>query len=167
MTTIEKKLKISAAKNDVWSVLADLGGIQNYNPTVKKSFYNTDLKSGKGAGRVCEFYPMGKVDEKATQWNEGNSYTLLIKPIEKIPFFKEGTAYFELNEIQDNETEVYVRFTYGINKGLIAQIMNSFMLKNNFNKGFEGILKGLKMHIEEGVNIENTSTLKGYQVSFA
>ncbi len=55
---------------------------------VKKSYYNTEIKTGKGAGRVCEFYPMGKVNEKAIEWKDGENYTLHIKPIEKLPFLK-------------------------------------------------------------------------------
>jgi len=167
MTKIKKKLSINASKERVWDVIADLGGIQNYNPSVKKSYYNTDIKSGEGAGRVCEFYPIGKVDEKATQWEEGKSYTLLINPIEKLPFFKEGLAYFSLNLSNTGGTEVSVDFDYNITVGPLAWAMNKIMLRNNFEKAFEGILKGLKKHIEEGVVIENGSSLKGYQVSFA
>ncbi|MCD4731365.1 MAG: SRPBCC family protein [Bacteroidales bacterium] len=167
MTIIEKKLSINAPKEMVWDVIADLGGIQNYNPTVKKSFYNTDIKSGEGAGRICEFNPMGKVDEKATQWDEGNNYTLHIRPLEKLPFFKEGFAHFSLSSTSNGETEVSVEFEYDVTGGPVAWVMNKVMLRNNFDKGFEGILKGLKKHIEDGVVIENASSLKGYQVSFA
>lgn len=167
MNKIEKKLSINASNERVWDVIADLGGIQNYNPGVKKSYYNTDIKSGEGAGRICEFYPMGKVDEKATQWNEGKSYSLHIKPVEKLPFFKEGFAHFSLSSSNNGGTEVSIDFEYNVTGGPIAWTMNKFMLRNNFDKAFEGILKGLKKHIEEGVIIESPSSLKGYQVSFA
>lgn len=167
MTRIVKRIKIDAPKNEVWKVVSDLGGIQNYNPTVKKSYYNTDVKEGVGAGRICEFHPMGKVDEKATAWKEGDSYTLHIKPIEKLPFFKEGNADFTLTSEDGKSTYVEVNYTYKTTSGIIGNIMNSIALKNNFNKAFEGILKGLKKHIEEGEIIENGSALKGYSVSFA
>ena len=166
MKRIEKKLHINAPKQQVWDVIADLGGIQNYNPGVKKSYYNTDLKAGEGAGRICEFYPMGKVDEKATHWNEGNGYSLKIKPVEKVPFFKEGDAHFTLTSEDNSKTEVRVIFNYDTTFGPVGWAINKLMLYNNFNKAFEGILKGLKKHIEEGVVIENNSSLKGYQVSF-
>ncbi len=58
-------------------------------------------------------------------------------------------------------------FEYDVTAGPIAWAMNKIMLRNNFDKGFEGILKGLKKHIEEEVIIENGSSLKAYQVSFA
>lgn len=167
MTKIEKKLGINASREQVWEVIANLGAIQNYNPMVKKSFYNTDKKIGEGAGRICEFSPMGKVEETATQWESGNNYTLHVKPIEKLPFFKEGFAHFSLKNISNGQTEVSVDFEYDITPGPVAKAINRLMLKNNFNKAFEGILKGLKKHIEDGVIIENGGSLKGYQVEFA
>ena len=57
--------------------------------------------------------------------------------------------------------------TYETTSGLLAKIMNMVAVKRNFEKGFEGILMGLKIHIEEGKIIENNSSLKGYKVSFA
>lgn len=167
MNKIEKKLSINAPKAQVWDVISDLGGIQNYNPGVKKSYYNTDIKSGEGAGRVCEFYPMGKVDEKAIQWEDGDNYTLHIKPLEKLPFFKEGKAHFSLTSNGNSNTQVHVEFLYDTTSGSLGWMMNKLMLRNNFDKGFEGILLGLKKHIEEGAIIENNASLKGYQVSFA
>ncbi len=167
MNKIEKKLSVNASNERVWDVISDLGGIQNYSPGVKKSFYNTDIKTGEGAGRICEFYPMGKVDEKVTDWENGKSYTLYIKPIEKLPFFKEGFAHFSLMSTSNGGTEVSVDFDYNVTVGPIAWLMNKVMLRNNFDKGFEGILKGLKKHVEDGEIIENFSSLKGYQVSFA
>lgn len=167
MKAIIKKMKIDAPKNHVWEVVSDLGGIQNYNPGVKKSYYNTEIKSDVGAGRVCEFYPMGKVDERATTWKEGDSYTLHIKPIEKLPFFKEGFAHFKLTTDGNGSTLVEVDFKYHTTGGILGKMMNSLALRRNFEKGFENILMGLKKHIEEGVIITNASSLKGYDVSFA
>ena len=144
MTRIVKKIKIDATKQEVWNVVSDLGGIQNYSPGVKESFYNTDVKNDVGAGRVCEFYPMGKVDEQATTWKEGESYTLHIKPIEKLPFFKEGFALFTLKSDGNRGTFVETEFTYDTTSGIIGKMMNSIALKKNFSVAFEGILKGLK-----------------------
>lgn len=164
MTIINKKINIEASLIDVWNIVSDLGGIQNYNPSVKKSFYTTDEKNGVGAARVCEFHPMGKVEETATQWEDKKSYTLHIKPIEKLPFFNEGFAHFSLIELGNSLTQVSVDFEYKVNSNPIALIMNKLMLKGNFDKAFEGILLGLKTHIEEGIVIDNFSILRQYHI---
>jgi len=45
--------------------------------------------------------------------------------------------------------------------------MNRIAMKSQFTKGFEGILKGLKRHLEHGVVIDTGKDLKDYQVEFA
>lgn len=167
MTTIERSIVIAAAQSEVWDKLADLGAIQDFNPGVKKSFYNTDIETGEGAGRICEFHGAGIVNEKAIQWEEGKSFTLKILPVEKIPMFKSGEAHFTLTRIERDKTKVYVRFDYHVGAGPIGALMNAVAMKGQFAKGFEGILMGLKRHIEEGVLIDTVKDLKGYDVSVA
>ena len=165
MTTIERTITIDANQQDVWNKLSNLGAIQDFNPGVKKSFYNTDITVGEGAGRICEFHGAGIVNEKAIQWEDGNSFTLRIIPVEKIPFFKSGDARFELTPIAQERTKVYVKFQYHVGAGPIGALMNTLAIKAQFGKGFDGILKGLKKHLEEGVLIDTTKDLKGYQVA--
>ena len=167
MNQVKRKLWVDAPREHVWRVISDLGGFQKYNPMVKKSYNNTHEESCEGAGRVCEFHAMGKVEEIAMNWKEGEEYTLQIKPLQKMPFFKQGFAHFKLSDNRMGGTLVETDFTYEITKGLFADLMNGLMLKKRFNKGFEGILKGLKKHIEEGEIIENNSSLRGYEVNFA
>ncbi len=37
MTKISSEIRIDAAKEKVWDIIADLGGVQNFHPGVKKS----------------------------------------------------------------------------------------------------------------------------------
>lgn len=167
MTTIERTIIIDAAQQAVWDKLADLGSIQDFNPGVKKSFYNTDMTTGEGAGRICEFHGAGIVNEKAVQWDDGKSFTLRIVPVEKIPFFKQGNAQFILTRLADNRTKVYVKFDYKVGAGPIGALMNNIAMKSQFAKGFDGILKGLKKHLEEGTLIDTFKDLKGYEATVA
>lgn len=164
MTQIHKQIVIEASQNTVWEKLSNLGAIQDFNPGVKKSYYNTSAKAGEGAGRVCEFHGMGIVNETAVAWKEGESFTLRILPVEKIPFFKSGEAQFTLKNLGNNNTEVTAIFHYAVKAGIVPKLMNSMAMKSQFAKGFEGILKGLKRHLEEGVLIHTGKDLKGYEV---
>lgn len=164
MTVIERSLVIEAEQGAVWTKLANLGGIQDFNPSVKKSYYNTDLKEGTGSGRICEFHGVGIVNEVATEWRPGEGYTLKIVPIEKIPFFREGYARFTLEAKGSGSTLVHVHFEYSVKGAFIGAMMNKLAIKAQFAKGFDGILKGLKRHLEEGVLIDSLKDLKGYQV---
>lgn len=164
MTIIERSLAIKASQEQVWNKLADLGGIQEYNPGVKKSYCNTELTQGSGSGRICEFHGVGIVSEVATEWRAGEGYTLKIVPIEKIPFFKEGHARFTLEQ-KGGVTHVHLHFEYSVKGAFIGNLMNKFAIKSQFEKGFDGLLKGLKRHIEEGKHIESFKDLKGYEVA--
>ena len=94
MTHLSSEIRIKAPKEKVWAILADLGGIQNFHPGVKKSYYTSETKEGLGASRVCELIPMGKIEESVTEWREGEEMTLAIFPKEKAPLFQ--TAHSRL-----------------------------------------------------------------------
>ena len=163
MTSFEKSIVINAPQAKVWEKVSDLGAIQDYNPSVKKSYYNTDQKEGVGCGRVCEFHGMGAVDEQAVAWQEGDFYTLRIVPIEKVPFFKQADATFTFTALDSHTTKVHVLMEYEVTAGPIAAVMNKLALKNQFSKSFDGILKGLKRNLEQGAIINTAKDLKGYR----
>jgi len=42
-TVISGSIEINSAKDNVWKIISNLGGIQNYHPLVKKSYNLTNL----------------------------------------------------------------------------------------------------------------------------
>ncbi len=153
MTTIKTDIRINAPKDEVWKVLADLGGIQSYNSAVKKSYYNTEAKEGIGAGRVCELAPMGEVEEKAIAWTDQESYTLDVKPVDGNPPLKSAQASFVLKE-DGNQTIVTMEMNYELKFGPIGKLMDTLMMKPQFAKVVPNILLGLKHHIETGEEVD-------------
>ena len=160
MTQINYSVTINAQNSKVWDMIADLGYIQNWNPGVTKSYYNTEKVNGVGAGRICELAPMGKIEEIATHWEEGKSLTLEIAPVEKVPPFKNCTAEITLNELSNDKQEVHFEMKYEMGLGLIGKAMNSMMVKKNFITGVSGLMEGLKVHVEQGTVIDTVKTLK-------
>ena len=87
MISVSRKLQINAPKEKVWAAIADLGGVFQFQPAVTASHYTSDEKSGVGAARVCELPPdpnnpnaIKSVAEIVTEWNEGESFILDVKP---------------------------------------------------------------------------------------
>lgn len=160
MTRILFKTTINKPKTEVWPIVADLASVQNYNPGVTKSYYNSKEKAGVGASRICELAPMGIIEERATNWDEGNSYRLHILPVEKVPGFKNAYADFNLKEINANETEVSLEFVWDMKYGFFGQVMNALMVRKQFETGLQGLLDGLKIHIETGRIIHGFKDLK-------
>ncbi len=68
MTKSSSEIRIDAPKEKVWEIIADLGGVRNFHPGVKKSYYTSDNSKGLRASRICEFLPGGSVEESATEW---------------------------------------------------------------------------------------------------
>jgi len=149
MGTVIKEVEINAPKDKVWSILADIGSVQNYSPGVVKSLSTSDAKNGIGASRHCDLLPMGSVEERVIEWDEGNSYKIEIYEGKKVPFL--GTGKFEVSEI-DAKTKVKMTFDYNIKGGIIASIMG-MMMKGKMDKTIEGVLIGLKHHAETGEEV--------------
>ena len=87
-----KYVHINAPREQVWDILADLGGVKNYNPSVTESYELPGEKKRIGAARHCDLKPFGSIQETAIQWDEGRSYTLLIHDGEKVPPFRKTTG---------------------------------------------------------------------------
>jgi len=152
MTQITSSIRINAPKDRVWAVLADLGGIQRYNPMVKKSFYNTSEKHGVGAGRVCELLPMGQLEETAVKWSEGQSYTLEVRPLKGMPPMKDVQATLSVSEDGD-ATVVDLDMSYSLKFGPLGALMDALMVRPQFSKAAPNIIKGLKHFVETGEEV--------------
>ena len=144
MIKIIKEVEINAPKAKVWSVLADIGAVEKYNPVVTKSYSTSENKQGLGASRHCDLLPMGSVEEKIIEWDEGESYKIEIFEGKAIPF--KGTGKFELTE-NGKSTNVKMTFEPDMRNGLFGKIMG-FMMKEKMKKMIAGVVIGLKHHLE-------------------
>lgn len=152
MTTFKSDIYVDAPKANVWAILADLGGIQNFHAGVSKSYYTSEQHDGIGAARVCELLPMGKIEETATEWRDGESYKLNITPLEKAPPFKEAFGRLAVKE-EGQGTRVSMEVTYTLKFGPLGKLMNALMIKPRFQKVVPAVLLGLKHYTETGEEI--------------
>jgi len=144
LAKITKEIEINAPQTKVWSVLADIGAVENYNPVVTKSYYTSDNRQGIGASRHCDLLPMGSVEERIIEWDEGKSYKIEIFEGKSIPF--KGIGTFELTD-NGNSTNVKMIFEPIMGYGLLGKIMG-FLMKEKMNKMIAGVVIGLKHHLE-------------------
>ena len=152
MTNIQREIKIDASKAKVWAIVANLGAVQEYHPAVSKSYYTSTATEDVGASRVCELLPMGKVEETAISWNEGESYKLNVTPIEKMPPFKHAVGEIKLVG-DENSTTASFSVDYQLKFGAIGSMMDSLMIRQQFEKLIPAVLAGLKHHAETGEEV--------------
>ena len=149
MTAITSTVRIHASKDEVWKILADLGGVQNFHPGVAKSYYTTDVKEGLGAARVCELLPVGKVEEHVIDWKHGEELTLDVVPLEKAPPLRDARGRIQL-EVDGDETVVTMTVSYRLGWGPIGMLMDALLVRRQFKKVVPAVLRGLKRHAETG-----------------
>lgn len=121
MTKLTYQIHIDAPREKVWAILADLGAIQNFNPSVSKSYYTSESKEGVGASRHCTLLPTGAVEERIIDWHEGESYTIEIYEGEKTPPFK--TNFGRISVKEDGQGSVAsMTFEYSLKYGPIGTL---------------------------------------------
>ncbi len=152
MTTITRSVSIDAPSDEVWATLADFGNISVFNPSVKSSQLTSDHSGGLGATRECVLAPMGVVQERITDWEEGRSMSVEIYDRKMIPGLKSGVARIELAP-RGEQTTVSVTMDYSVGLGPVGASMNAMGMRRMFGKALAGLVAGLKHHVETGETV--------------
>ena len=151
-TVITRKVAINAPKQKVWNALADFGNVQAMSPGITNSFLTSDQKNGVGAKRHCDLTAYGaELEERISEWNEGESLTIDIYESKNIPLVVDMSATFSLAE-NGNNTLLTASFQYGMSNS-IGSVMNNLVMKKMNIKNWESFIGGIKLHVETGVHI--------------
>jgi len=160
MTAFKKQITIDIPKQKVWDIVSDLGSIYRFYPGVRKSYYTTDLTEGVGAARICELQPVGKILETIKHWKNESGFLLQIDPIEKAPPVKNFTGNFQLRRLDERRTEVSLTINYDMKLGAIGRLLNKLIIRSKMEEGIVGLLEGLKVYSEKGVEVKDDKMLK-------
>ena len=105
MGSASREVEIAAPKEKVWAILSDLHSVQHYGPGVTEAYYISDTKEGVGAARHCDLEVGGYVNERATEWNAGDSYVIEVyEGGEAFAPFEKQSARFVLRGEGDSTT---------------------------------------------------------------
>lgn len=63
MAQVNATIRIDAPREKVWDAVSDIGLVHQFHPGVEASCSTTEVHGGIGAGRRCDLYGGGKVDE--------------------------------------------------------------------------------------------------------
>ena len=153
MTTFSTSVRIEAPIEKVWEVLSDLGSIYRWNPGVTHSYATSEATSGEGATRHCDIKvgPMsGYLKERAFDWRDGEGFKIDI--YESSMPLKSNIVEFSVRADGDG-THVTVCPEYAVKFGFIGAIADALMFRRQFKKGMDGLLAGLKYHVETGKEV--------------
>jgi ligand-binding SRPBCC domain-containing protein len=147
MTVLENSIRIDAAPEKVWSVLASLDALERYDPGVAKAEIVSDVKDGPGAARRCDLKPGGWFKEKISAWqpHEGLAFELYecTLPVRRLKH-----TYTLASE--GGGTVVRQRMEYELKFGPLGRLLDALFVRRKWNAGIRSFFGGLKRYVEEG-----------------
>ena len=159
MTEITREVWIDAPKQQVWNALADFGNVYQMSPGILKSYLTSDQKTGVGASRHCDLALFGaSVEERISEWDEGNKIEIEIYEANKLPMVKDLVADFTL-QMERGGTRLRGTFSYGMKYGPVGALMNTLTLKSQNDKGLSAFMAGIKRYVETGEQIDSPKGL--------
>ena len=159
MTTISRKIAINASKKDVWRAIAKFGDICHASPGVLKSYVTSEQQEGVGATRHCDFVMNGATaEEKITAWKEGESLSIEVFDLKKIPGIKNMNADFMIRT-DNGKTILQANLHYDM-KNIFFDVMNGLMIKRMNNKLWNSVVAGHKKYIETNERVVEKTVLE-------
>jgi hypothetical protein len=159
MTTISREIEINVSKEKVWKAVASIGDICHASPGVLKSHVTSELKEGVGATRHCDFNMMGaSVEERVTEWNDGESLKIDIYEFKKMPGIDTMQAHFKVRQ-ENGKTILRADLSYTM-KNIFYDAMNVLMMKKMNTKNWDTVLAGHKKYIETGERVVKDTPLE-------
>ncbi|MGB0909129.1 MAG: SRPBCC family protein [Nitrospirales bacterium] len=145
MSEFTEHITISASQERVWAVLADIGRIADWNPGVKHSQQTSVGDVAEGATRRCELGGKNYLDEEVVLFEPYHRMTIRITD-SNLPF-KSADIRFTI-EPSGAHTIVSVSPDYQLKYGWVGRLLDRLMVRAQYHKGMQGLLQGLKTHIE-------------------
>ncbi len=145
MTTFTETIEIAAPAADVWSILADVGSIAEWNPSLFGS-NATNEATGLGATRFCNIDGRQNLDEEVVHFEPENAITFRI--IRSTLPFSTAEIAFTLTSA-DQTTVVEVSPNYVLKYGIVGRILDKAFVLKAYRQGMRGLLVGLREQAEK------------------
>ena len=145
MGKFEEQIIVSASPDKVWDILADIRNIARWNPGVVRSRLTTHGEVRVGARRHCNLGGKKYLDEEVIEFEKPHRLTMRINDT-NLPF-KAAEIRFTV-EPQGDKTLVRVSPKYQLKFGLFGSILDKIMVRSQYRKGMQELLRGLRNYVE-------------------
>jgi ligand-binding SRPBCC domain-containing protein len=158
MTVLENQVRIEAPPEKVWSVLASLDALAQYDPGIAKSEIVSDAKQGPGAARRCDLAPGGWFKERVAAWRPNESLSFELYDC-TLPVRALRHSYTLVPE--GGGTLVSQRMEYRLKFGPLGKLLDAMIVRKKWNDGIRGFFSGLKRYVESGGQAANEGKTGG------
>ena len=148
MPEITRQVKINAAKEKTWEILADWGAVSNWAPTITESHTTTEAKRGVGSIRSCDHTQMGNIEEEVVAWEEGSSLSYDV--IKGLPMPMKSLNNTWSISAEGDGSVVTLTMDFGMKFGPLGAMMAALAVRRMMNKEMGVTLAGLKQYAETG-----------------
>jgi ribosome-associated toxin RatA of RatAB toxin-antitoxin module len=145
MTTLENAIFIEASPEQVWSVLARLDALADYDPALAESRIETRARSGLGAERRCELKDGNWFRERVTEWQPHRAIAFELC---ECSFPVRSLAHRYLLTPENSGTRVEQRMHYELKLGLLGPVLDTLFMRRKWNAGIQAFFAGLKRRVE-------------------
>lgn len=145
MSAFIETIQISAAPEVVWSALADIGNISEWNPGVKSSKQTSSGAVAVGATRHCDLGGKNYLNEELVAFEPCRRMTLRITDT-NLPFKSADIRFTVMPSGAD--TLVTVSPIYELKFGVIGRVLDKLMVRAQYSQGMRDLLQGLKTFVE-------------------
>jgi len=138
---------IRAPVDQVWSRLADIGAIAEWNPGVQESYVTNNQTHGVGACRRCNLGGSNTLDEEVVAFDANREIIFRITRT-NLPF-ERADIRFELQSPSATTTKVTCSPVYKLKYGFLGQVLDKVAVQRQYRNGMQNLLSGLKKDLEQ------------------
>ncbi|MEQ1876709.1 MAG: SRPBCC family protein [Bdellovibrionia bacterium] len=145
MGRFQNQILINAPIEKVWSVLADVEAVKNYNPLVASAKRTSDNKEGLGCSRYCEFKPSGFAKERVIAFNPKSQISFeVVESSWPVKSMKWSTHL----KAQGSSTLMTQDLEYETKFGILGKVMDAVIMKRKLQQSVGDIFSSLKKYVE-------------------
>lgn len=143
-------LVLAAPRSIVWATLADLEGVNVWNPSIDGAECVTDKREGVGARRRCRMAPSGWMTETVTEWEPGR---VIAFAVEEASPLRSAVGRFVLDDADlvhghPGGTRLEASFDYEVRFGPLGPVIDRLIVHRQLATSWQAALGGLRIHVE-------------------
>ena len=147
MTKLANEIIIDARLENIWQVLVNVGELDKYDPTVRKSVQTSLIGSNLGASRKVDMLD-GKnwFEEKITVYKPNEALTF---ELTACSFPIKGLKHSYSFQRNGGQTRVTQVMEYEVKWGLFGKGLDTLIIRKQSDSGIKKFLGGLKTYVEK------------------
>ncbi len=133
----------TATPEEVWSVLADLAAVADYDPFVKSATLSGE-RSGIGARRDLKLRPFGSMRQEVVGWTPSSIIELRI--LRGMPV-RDAVAFQRITATESGGSSLTMGIRFAPKRGLLGKVLGG-MTRRRILKGLPRVANGVAARVE-------------------